>query len=317
MKLLFELSGEHPALPVAELECVGTVLETRMQVAVAECPDYSATQRLALTHVVSEYLGECEASVEALRALLKDLALSTDQPFAARVKKMHGAQVDASQLELERCVGSNITGPVSLTAPQEEYRAVFSEDRCYFGRVLVKIDRGSFAYRNPLRRPFFHPGVMMPIIARALVNLSLARAGDLLLDPFCGTGGVLLEARCIGISTLGMDADPAMIAGSKHNLAYADVAIADATALPIRRDAVDAVVTDLPYGQSVRIRAQSMDGLYDRSLAEVRRVLKPGRRAVVVTHQDITALAGCHFDILQYHEQRVHKSLTRRIMVMH
>ncbi|CCJ36751.1 putative methyltransferase [Methanoculleus bourgensis MS2] len=316
MKLLFELSGEHPDLPVAELECVGRVLDTRAQVAVAECPDPQIAGRLALTHVVMEYLGECEPSMEAFAALLADLAITTTKPFAGRVKKVQGSRMEAPQLDLERLIGSLITGPVSLRRPVEEYRAVASEDRCYFGRVLFRIDRGGFDFRNPMRRPFFHPGVMMPRMARALVNLSLIQPGERVFDPFCGTGGILLEAREIGIRILGSDFDPAMVAGYRQNLPGSDVMIADATAVPICDHTLDAVVTDLPYGQSVRIRAESMDDLYEGSLAEIRRILRPGRRAVIVTHRDITDIAARHFTVLQAHEQRVHKSLTRRILVL-
>ncbi|WP_214021655.1 methyltransferase domain-containing protein [Methanoculleus sp.] len=316
MKLLFELSGEHPDLPVAELECVGTVLDTRTQVAVAECPDPGAAGRLALTHTVMEYLGECEATREAFATLLRDLAIRTEKPFAGRVKLMRGSRMDAAHLELERLIGSLIAGPVSLREPVEEYRAVVSEDRCYFGRVILKIDRGAFDARNPMRRPFFHPGVMMPRTARALVNISLVRPGETVFDPFCGTGGILLEAREIGARILGSDFDPAMVAGYRQNLPESDVMIADATAVPICDHILDAVVTDLPYGQSVRIRAENMDRLYDGSLAEVRRILRPGRRAVVVTHRNITDIAARHFTVLQEHEQRVHKSLTRRILVL-
>jgi len=316
MKLLFELSGEHPDLPAAELECVGTVLDRRTQVAVAECPDPLAVGRLALTHVVMEYLGECEPTEEAFTELLRDLAIRIDRPFAGRVKKIQGSRMEAAQLDLERLIGTLIIGPVSLRDPVEEYRAVVSEDRCYFGRVIARIDRGAFEMRNPMRRPFFHPGVMMPRMARALVNLSLVAPGERTFDPFCGTGGILLEAREIGIRILGSDFDPAMVAGYRQNLPGADVMIADATAVPVCDGTLDAVVTDLPYGQSVRIRAESMDRLYDGSLAEIRRILAPGRRAVVVTHRDITAIAARHFTILQEHEQRVHKSLTRRILVL-
>ena len=316
MKLLFELSGEHPDLPAAELECVGTVLDRRTQVAVAECPDPLAVGRLALTHVVMEYLGECEPTEEAFTELLRDLAIRIDRPFAGRVKKIQGSRMEAAQLDLERLIGTLIIGPVSLRDPVEEYRAVVSEDRCYFGRVIARIDRGAFEMRNPMRRPFFHPGVMMPRMARALVNLSLVAPGERTFDPFCGTGGILLEAREIGIRILGSDFDPAMVAGYRQNLPGADVMIADATAVPVCDGTLDAVVTDLPYGQSVRIRAESMDRLYDGSLAEIRRILAPGRRAVVVTHRDITAIAARHFTVLQEHEQRVHKSLTRRILVL-
>jgi len=316
MKLLFELSGEHPDLPAAELECVGTVLDRRTQVAVAECPDPLAVGRLALTHVVMEYLGECEPTEEAFTELLRDLAIRIDRPFAGRVKKIQGSRMEAAQLDLERLIGTLIIGPVSLRDPVEEYRAVASEDRCYFGRVIARIDRGAFEMRNPMRRPFFHPGVMMPRMARALVNLSLVAPGERTFDPFCGTGGILLEAREIGIRILGSDFDPAMVAGYRQNLPGADVMIADATAVPVCDGTLDAVVTDLPYGQSVRIRAESIDRLYDGSLAEIRRILAPGRRAVVVTHRDITAIAARHFTVLQEHEQRVHKSLTRRILVL-
>jgi tRNA (guanine10-N2)-dimethyltransferase len=316
MRLLFELSGEHSELPYAELECVGTVLDRRQQVAVAECPDPEATERLALTHAVMEYLGECEASKEAFSALLKELSIRTERPFAGRVKKIHGTALKEPQLGLERLIGSMIEGPVSLSSPQEEYRAICSEDRCYFGRCIKKIDRGLFEHRNPMRRAFFHPGVMMPIMARALVNLTLVGKEELLADPFCGTGGVLLEAEMIGVRAVGSDFDPAMVIGSRKNLPSADVMLADATSLPFCDCTIDAVATDLPYGQSVRIRGDTFSSLYDGALAEIRRVLKPGRRAVVVTHRDISELAGRHFTVLQLHEQRVHKSLTRRIMVL-
>jgi tRNA (guanine10-N2)-dimethyltransferase len=59
-----------------------------------------------------------------------------------------------------------------------------------------------------------------------------------------------------------------------------------------------------------------MERLYDRALSEIRRVLRPGRRAVIVTHKDITEIARCQMKVLELHKQRVHKSLTRRILVL-
>jgi len=316
MKLIFELSGEHPKIPFCEIECVGELLECAEQVAVAECPIPAETERLAMTHAVMEYLGECRAERASFESLLKSLNITTDKTFAGRVKKISGTAIRDTQLDLERCIGSHIIGCVRLDSPEEEYRAVFSGDRCFFGRVLYRIDRGGFEYRNPMRRAFFHPGVMMPIMARTLVNLSLIKRGELLLDPFCGTGGILLEGRILGCRVIGSDMDRFMLMGCRENLPGAEVMCADATELPLPDGSADAVATDLPYGQSVCIRAESMNKLYNDSLAEIRRVLKPGGRAVVVTHVDIRETAGVHFDIIQFHEQRVHKSLTRRIMVM-
>lgn len=320
MKLLFELSGENATLPFAEIDCIGTVTDRRIQVAVAECPDPKAALRLAMTQVILEYLGECEPGIDAFRSLLKDLALTTRQSFAGRAKKIHGGAHErnpASQREYERLIGAMIEGPVDLIHPETEYRAILSEDRCYFGKVLYRIDRGGYDVRNPGKRDFFHPGVMMPRMARTLVNLACAHTGDTVLDPFCGTGGILIEAELLGMRTIGSDFDPFMIGGSRMNAKETDLLLGDATALPFGDKTIDTIVTDFPYGQSVCIlKADTMDRLYSDALCEIRRILKPGRRAVVVTHRDISAIAREHMTVLQQHDQRVHKSLTRRVLVL-
>jgi len=316
MKLIFELSGEHLTLPVAELECVGRVLEARPRVAVAECPDPIATSRLALTHAVLAFLGSSGASVVDLSSLLKDLSLATDRPFAARAKKMGGSEVGERVPVLERLMGSLIDGPISLARPEIEFRAILSGNRIYLGRVLSRIDRGSYDRRKPSNRPFFHPGVMLPRTARAVVNLSLVRPGGTLYDPFCGTGGLLGEADLIGASPLASDADPVMVAGCRMNFPSVPLFLADAGAIPLRSGSLEAVVTDLPYGQSSWIRSPNLGDLYTVALGEIHRVLRPGRRAVVVTHREIGDLAGSLFTVLQVHRQRVHKSLTRRITVL-
>jgi tRNA (guanine10-N2)-dimethyltransferase len=316
MKLIFELSGEHPTLPFAELECVGKVLEARPQVAVAECPDPAATARLALTHVVLAFLGSSGPSLAELSTLLKDLSLSTDRPFAARVKRMAGSEVGERVPVIERLLGTLIEGPVSLTRPGVEFRLILSGDRVYLGRVLSRIDRGGYDRRRPSNRPFFHPGVMLPRTARAVVNLSLVRPGETLYDPFCGTGGLLGEADLIGASPLGSDADPVMLAGCRMNFPSIPLFLADARAIPLGAGSAGAIVTDLPYGTSSWIRSPNLDDLYGGALGEIHRVLQSGRRAVVVTHREIAGIAGSLFTVLQVHRQRVHKSLTRRITVL-
>jgi tRNA (guanine10-N2)-dimethyltransferase len=108
-----------------------------------------------------------------------------------------------------------------------------------------------------------------------------------------------------------------MIDGSRQNVTSSDLLLADATCLPFGNQSLDAVATDFPYGQSVCIKkTDTMAHLYADSLDEIRRVLKSGHRAVVVTHQDISEIASAHMTILQHHEQRVHKSLTRRVLVL-
>ena len=316
MKLIVEISGEHPEIPFAELEILGPVLERRRQVAVVDAHDAADARRLAMAHCVLEYLGECEARGEDFSALLERLDIKSEEPFAGRVKKIFGNTMDLSTGKLEMMLGSLIRGRVSLADPAIEFRAVISEDRCYLGRVLMRPDLNSFHQRRPGNRPFFHPGVMMPRIARALVNISLVRQGQIMLDPFCGTGGIVLEAGLMGVDAVGSDIDADMVMGSRTNLPQGKFVIADSTDLPFRTGSMDAVVTDLPYGQSSAIWARNLDNLYSESIHEIHRVLAPGARAVLVTHRDIAALAGTHMQVAAMYQQRVHKSLTRQILVL-
>ena len=316
MNLLFELSGENLPLATAELSCVGNVIRTENGIAIVEVDDPERTTRLAQTHVVMRLLGECNAAKEDLENFLENLALTAQGTFCCRARKIHPVSVNASQLELERMMGQKIHGIVDLKNPEIEYRAVFTNDRCFFGEVLHTIDRGSYAYRNPQRRAFFHPGVMMPLMARTMVNLTHVEPGELLCDPFCGTGGMLLECDMMGIEAIGSDYDLEMLIGCRQNLPNGAYVRADATNMPYPNGAFDAIATDLPYGQSTTIGAESIDTLYTGSLKEIRRVLKPGGRAVIITHKDIRSLAKDHFEVVEYYEQRVHKSLTRRILVL-
>jgi tRNA (guanine10-N2)-dimethyltransferase len=316
VKLIAELSGEHPELPFAELEIVGSILSRRPQVAVVECHSLDDTDRLSLTHVILEYLGECDADAASFARMLRELALTAESPFSARVKKIAGTALDLPVPELERLMGSHIKGAVRLDNPVFEYRAVFSADRCYLGRIIRRIDRRSFDLRRPGSREFFHPGVMMPRMARALVNISLVRKGEYLLDPFCGTGGFILEGVMTGARGIGGDINPLMVSGSMMNVREGDFLCADATALPFKSSSIDSVATDLPYGQSVSIGAGSLDELYQDALKEIQRVLIPGRRAVLVTHRDISSYAGDVMEILASYSQRVHRSLTRRVLVL-
>jgi len=316
VKLIVELSGEHPDLPFAELEVVGTIIDKRAQVAVVESRDPRATRRLAMAHTVLEYLGDSPADPDTFTAMVRDLGITAEGPFAARVRKMAGSAMQVTVPDLERRIGSIIRGEVDLGNPACEYRAILSGDRCYFGKVIFTGDRPSYELRRPGTRTFFHPGVMMPRLARTLVNISLVAPGELLLDPFCGTGGIVLEAILVGARGIGSDIDPVMVSGSRNNVQGAEFVQADTGSLPFNDATIDAVVTDLPYGQSVSIVAGSLDDLYHDALSEIRRILMPGRRAIVVTHQDISRQAAGIFSVRACYAQRVHKSLTRRILVL-
>jgi tRNA (guanine10-N2)-dimethyltransferase len=332
-KLAFELSGEHGTLPksevIASIETYGWAYRVtgdydQLLILETDADPVVLAQRLALTHNILRLIFLCPADeAEILRhAGTVDLGLHEGQTFVVRVCRVKNyGPITAS---FEKKLGASIWHrgyQVSLTEPDVVLRAVITEDVCAFGMLICPVNRHAFDERAPLKKPFFLPGVLMPRIARAVVNMSHIRKGWL-LDPFAGTGGLLVEAGLLGngIHVAGCDIQKKMVHGMRMNYRFYginyDVVRGDSLRLGIRDDSVDAIVTDFPYGQSTPIAVAAGADFYKGALAEMYRVLKPGRRVVVVSKEPIEKLlTDVGFKIVETHRHRVHKSLTRQIAV--
>jgi tRNA G10 N-methylase Trm11 len=65
-------------------------------------------------------------------------------------------------------------------------------------------------------------GMLPPKLARMMVNLAGVRSGDTLLDPFCGSGTVLMEATLAtdAAQIIGSDIAPKQIEDTKKNISW-------------------------------------------------------------------------------------------------
>ena len=333
-QLVFELSGEHDTLPKSEvLACIEaygwrySIKGSYDQVLVLETdadPDILA-HRLALTHNLLEliFISPAVPDIILKEAEIADLGLNEGQSFVVRVSRVKN--YGGISTAFERTLGATIWHrgyPVKLADPDVVFRAVVTEGVCIFGRLLAEVNRTAFEERAPLKKPFFLPGVLMPRISRAIVNLTLIRQGWM-LDPFSGTGGTLVEAGTISpdIHVVGCDIQKKMVHGTRMNLRHYrtvfDVIREDSLLMGIKDDSVDAAVTDFPYGQSTPIAASSLDVFYLGALSEIYRVLKPGHRAVIVSKEPMEKLlTDAGFTVIETHRQRIHKSLTRHFAVI-
>jgi 23S rRNA G2445 N2-methylase RlmL len=148
--------------------------------------------------------------------------------------------------------------------------------------------------RDPLhRRPYKQhhlPGSLKPPVAAALIRLAGDAAPDArLLDPFCGSGTLLIEAALSGMQSVGGDASGEAVRHAQANVHEAHVPVHvcqwDARALPLPARCVDRVVSNLPWGRQIVVDSALRD-LYARSFESLRRVCH-GSLVLLTTAADL------------------------------
>jgi tRNA (guanine10-N2)-dimethyltransferase len=154
-----------------------------------------------------------------------------------------------------------------------------------------------------------------------MVNLAKPNTGDLVLDPFCGTGGILMEAALVGCKALGLDVQRRMARGTRKNFAHfrvepEGVVVGDARNLPLKR--IDCMVTDPPYGRSTITFKRTTAQLIQQVLEAAHSLLETGRKVCMAAPRTLnvqtigTALGYRH---IESHFVYVHRTLTREIVV--
>ena len=300
--------------------------------------------RLAYTHRACELVGTGDPDVGSATAILDAAALDREGTVAVRAVDVR-ASTGIDTRRAERALGGVLTDrgfDVDLETPDHTLYAYFADPAgdeetdgageacCVLDWQVVK-SRRDFGTRTPTDRPFFQPGSMAPLEARALVNIAGARPDTTVVDPMCGTGGLLLEAGLVGAALVGGDTQEKMVRGTRRNLRHVldgdghpatdqypepgpwDLFRADAADLPLADGAADAVVFDAPYGRQSRIEGD-LNPLVSGALAESRRVAP---RCVLVADRDWSHLAReAGWTVTDRFERRVHRSLIRHVHVL-
>jgi tRNA (guanine10-N2)-dimethyltransferase len=150
---------------------------------------------------------------------------------------------------------NSLDGAPDLSNPAHRFLIISQEECLWFGEILAVAQRD---YRQHDSKPFHTTSSLPSRLARALVNL-VAPPTQAILDPFCGTGSILLEASAIGLASYGLDKNIKMTGMSRLNLAHFSypVQVGWGDALECQQK-VGAIVTDLPYGRILKIDRQSL-----------------------------------------------------------
>ncbi len=211
-------------------------------------------------------------------------------------------------------------GRIDLDAPERRFwlaRASDGADSLF--EEVAPVDRRAYTGRRMPRLPFQRPVSLAPRLARAAVNLARIRPGDLVLDPFIGTGALLAEAALLGARTVGIDRDPEMAKGALRNFAHLGLApeaivVGDAGEVAAEGAAFDAIVTDPPYGRASGTGGEDAAAVVARVLPRwADRVRDGGRIVLVLPGGDDPLPAPWVRQALV--PVRVHRSLTREFRV--
>jgi tRNA (guanine10-N2)-dimethyltransferase len=339
-RLFFLLSGEHASLPTAE---VLGILESE-NIAYSQLEKSYRLLKLnataeALSHVSQRslmyakcgyLLGECEANENEIRYLIQSLPLDkyavNASSYAVRSERLGGVNKKIRRVGLERTVGSFVKGNLSslsvkLVDPDITFLCILYEKLFLFGILLHVKPSGPISLRRPRKRSVFHPATMPPKIARCMVNLSRARPEKSFADPFCGVGGIVIEAALIGCKVLALDASSYMLRGIRKNVKHfsldtAGIIMGDARSLPFQE--LDAIATDPPYGRDSSTRGLRVNDLIRDFLLGAIDSLTRGAHLCISAPSEID-LEGyaqdAGFRIKERHLVRIHSSLTRQFIV--
>ena len=341
MQYLFEFSGENPELALQELAALFypsnfkvvkrfdnfAVLES----SVDERQVKELSERTAFLHLAATVVTKLKSLL--LKELDKVNWNFVQIPFCVRAIDLTTAQSPQLEARLASPIydyfahHKNGKMPiVSLERPKTTVLFVITSKEIYVTNMLWKVSKGRFKKREPMKKPAFHPTTLKPKLARLLINLSRAKKGETLLDPFCGTGSILVEAGILGIKPTGIDMDKEMIKGSRKNTAFygvrASLIEGDATKLirTLNANSVDAIATDPPYGRSTRIGAKNIHVLYKDFLSSAHKILKKGRFVALLYPDSINAkklMSKKQWKEIFSSSLYVHGGLTRKFLILH
>ncbi|MEM3250590.1 MAG: N-6 DNA methylase, partial [Thermoplasmata archaeon] len=311
MKYIAVLSKEHELLPFAELKAIieseSKIFNIKKIKNIAIFETQNETEvysRAALLREGGRILGEFNDPEE----IKMDLG---DKSFSLRYRDFNENGIESK--EMEKFVGSKIKGKVNLKNPEIKLLLIHMDK--YYLAINERIDP-DFNHRINEKRPFRTNLTLKPKMARMLVNLARVKKGDRIIDPFCGSGSILIEASLMDIISYGIDSSRKMYHGCRMNLMHfgiePKVYLGDVSkALELGK--FNAVVTDPPYGRGSSTNKENIESLYSRSFQIFRKIVDDGYISLMLPDERFIDLAKDYFKINEKYEMRVHRSLVRHI----
>lgn len=220
----------------------------------------------------------------------------------------------------------NFNDYLTTNQRSNKFILVVHKDYLIFGIVIAGPYKRKFINRKPSKRPYFSPSSLDPKLALLMINLSGIKGGEILLDPFCGVGGILIEASRLKIENIGIDIIWKWINGAKENARWIDnletthLILGDGCNPPIRK--VDYIVTDPPYGRISSTLNREIEVVYEKFVKKTIEKVKRGGKIVFLSPHflerllcDLEENMDKEISVEKKFILPVHRSLTRILRV--
>lgn len=196
-------------------------------------------------------LGFCgSGSLENLLSILK-------QKFKREKTKAHFKGIRGS-IEMQ-------SGRIAIGSPSKLKRAdalffLFKGAEHNFG-IIESISDPKESEAKDMKKPVRRESLAIsPRLAKILVNLSHAKKGETLLDPFCGIGVILQETLLQNINVIGIDIDSEAARGAEKNLQWlkknygfsADYKVLNQDSKKISLEKIDSIATEPTLSRLLR-----------------------------------------------------------------
>lgn len=316
MKVVCWLAMGMPEM--AEAEALSLLqakkIERHGEILLVETEKQAEAKRLAFTRAVYEHWFTCPESKLWIQIDAFDWQKHVQGSLAINV---HHGKVRNSQIA-DR-IWHHLENPkANLKKPDFAISFFFIDNKVVCGRLLSS-NTERFDERRADKVPAGHPTSCHPRLARALINLTGAPHGSKIIDPFCGAGGILVEAGLMGLRPVGYDISKEMIGRAQRNCEHAkvecDLDARDATQLYAPEKFV---VADLPFGRmSGKKTDEELIELYTGFLDRLQELLRV--RAVLASPDNIDMkklVRKTSLKIVDEFSHYVHGTLTRKIIVL-
>ena len=308
MVFILELSKEDLELSVYEarrlLGVKGKLVENLLLV---EDVDVDLVKRLAYVNNLYELVVQCY--MKDFEKSLKGIGKFYEKSYCVRKIGDGLSEKEIGSLFWDRLVEVGLKPKVDLFKPKTLFVCIFFKNNVIVGKLIWGNEK-EFLNRKAHKRPALHPSSLNPRLAKAMVNIS---AKNNICDPFCGSGGILIEAGLMGLKVEGCDINRFMINACEKNLKHFGV-----KCKLMRKDALKligkfgAIVTDLPYAKNTK--NVDLDKLYKEFFKNVYSLTD----VIVVGLPDFVSLKGLlyRWKVKKKFVYYLHKSLSKVILVL-